>query len=365
MAGSIQPVWFPLTKRKTSMKNGIFLAVCTVLVGLVTSVTFAQGPNNNNGQPLGLAQNNPQQQPPQQQFAQQQPLGIMPAPFQITAAEAQYIDKILAYWEFRSKKVHHYEANFQRWEYDSVFGPPNPQIYKTYSEGIIKYEQPDKGLFQVNLTKHYVPPTDSQPAEYKPRPSEVNEHWVCDGESIFEFDVPAKQLKVWPLPPEQKGQAITNGPLPFLFGANKEDIKSRFYLRVAPDQGSAKDEYWLEAWPKRPADAAEYRFISILIDQKEFLPFAIEVYDRNFNPQPNKADEKPNFSRTVYKFTDRKTYEEGGLTAKLQQMFKRSFYQPQLPSSDWQRVVQQAPGNAGPGGNVPANAVRPQQQIPR
>lgn len=348
------------------MKNGIFLAACTVLTGLITSVTLAQAPNNN-GQPLGLAQENPQQQP-QQQFArqglpqQQQPAGIMPPPFQITAAEAQYIDKILAYWEFRSKKVHHYEANFQRWEYDSVFGPPSPQVYKTYSEGMIKYEQPDKGLFQVNVIKHYVPPKDDKPAGYEPRPAEVNDHWVCDGESIFEFDVPAKQLKVWPLPPEQKGQAITNGPLPFLFGANKEEIKSRFYLRVAPNQGNAQDEYWLEAWPKRTTDAAEYRFISILIDQKEFLPFAIEVYDRNFNPEP-KQGEKPNFSRTVYKFNDRKTYEEGGLTANLQQMFKRSFYQPQLPAG-WQRVVQQGPGNAM-GGNVPANAGRPQQQMPR
>ena len=349
------------------MKNGIFLAACMVFTGLVTSVTYAQAPNNNFGQPLGLAPNNPQQQQPQQQVmqpgAQQQPMGIMPPPFQIAAAEEEYIDKILTFWEFRSKKVHHYEANFQRWEYDSVFGPPNPQIYKTYSEGIIKYEQPDKGLFQVDVIKHYVPPRDNKPAEYQDRPKEVNEHWVCDGESIFEFDVPAKQLKVWPLPPEQKGQAITNGPLPFLFGANKEEIKSRFYLRVAPNQGNAKDEYWLEAWPKRPADAAEYRFISILIDQKEFLPFAIEVYDRNFNPEA-KAPEKPNFSRTVYKFTDRKTYEEGGLTANLQQMFKRSFYQPQLPSG-WQRVVQSNVGNGMQGGNVPANAGRPQQQIPR
>ena len=283
----------------------------------------------------------------------------MPPPFQISAGEAQHIDQILAFWEFRSKKVHHYEANFERWEYDSVFGPANPDIWKTYSTGEIKYEQPDKGMFQIAETKHYVVPKDGGQAKYEARPNQVNEHWVCDGKSIFEYDEAAKQLKIWPLPPEQQGQAITNGPLPFLFGAKKDDIKSRFYLRISPHQKKTDKEYWLEAWPKRPQDAAEYRFISILIDAEEFLPYAIEVYDRNFNPQPQ-DNQRPNFSRTVYRFNNRKTYEEGGLTAGLQQMFKRSFYQPELPSG-WQRVVQ----NQNPGGQVPANAGRPQQQMPR
>jgi len=349
------------------MKNGIFLAACMALVGLVSSNSFAQA-QRGNGQPLGLAQNgqqvNPQQnlQPGmvggQAQAGQGQ---MMPAPFQVTPQEQKYIDDILQFWEFRSKKVNHYEANFERWEYDSVFGPAD--THKTYSKGTIKYEQPDKGLFKVESIQHYTPPKEAgKPATYEFRPSEVLEHWVCDGASIFEFDMAAKQLKIWPLPPEQQGQAITNGPLPFLFGAKKEEIKERFYLRVSPYQGNNQNEYWLEAWPKRPQDAAEYRYIDILIDREEFLPFAISVFDRNYNPNA-KPPNMPNYSRTVYQFSDRKTYEEGGLTAGLQAMFKRSFYQPQLPSG-WQRVVQQTPGAQQPG-QGPANAGRPNQAIPR
>ncbi|MBA2117237.1 TIGR03009 domain-containing protein [Bremerella alba] len=350
------------------MKNGIFLAACLAIVGLVSSNSFAQS-QRNTGQPLGLAQNG-QQVNPQQQNLQpgmvggQAPVGpgqLIPAPFQVTQQEQKYIDDILQFWEFRSKKVHHYEANFERWEYDSVFGPADS--HKTYSKGTIKYEQPDKGLFKVDTLQHYTPPKEAgKPATYEFRPSEVLEHWVCDGASIFEFDVASKQLKIWPLPPEQQGKAITNGPLPFLFGAKKEEIKERFHLRVSPHQTSNPNEYWLEAWPKRPQDAAEYRYIDILIDREEFLPFAIAVFDRNYNPNAEPPN-MPNFSRAVYQFSDRKTYEEGGLTAGLQQMFSRSFYQPQLPSG-WQRVVQQTPGaqQQNPG---PANAGRPNQAMPR
>lgn len=350
------------------MKNGIFLAACMAMVGLVSSNSFAQV-QSGTGLPLGLAQNG-QQVNPQQQNLQPGMVGgqaqagqgqMIPAPFQVTPQEQKYIDDILQFWEFRSKKVNHYEANFERWEYDSVFGPAN--THKTYSKGIIKYEQPDKGLFKVESIQHFTPAKEAgKPATYEFRPSEVLEHWVCDGASIFEFDVAAKQLKIWPLPPEQQGQAITNGPLPFLFGAKKEEIKERFHLRVSPYQTNNPNEYWLEAWPKRPQDAAEYRYIDILIDREEFLPFAISVFDRNYNPNATPPN-MPNYSRTVYQFSDRKTYEEGGLTASLQAMFKRSFYQPQLPSG-WQRVVQQTPGaQQQPQG--PANAVRPNQAIPR
>ncbi|GAA4433581.1 TIGR03009 domain-containing protein [Bremerella cremea] len=349
------------------MKNGLFLAACMVFAGLVSNVGFAQAPNNY-GQPLGLAQNGqqPQAQPQPGMVVGAAGAGqpqMMPAPFQINAQEEQYIDGILAYWEFRSSKVHHYEANFKRWEYDSVFGPPNKDTFKSISEGVVKYEKPDKGLFQVTSIKHYAAPKDGQPADYVLRPAEVNEHWVCDGKSIFEFDVPAKQLKIWPIPPEQQGQAITNGPLPFLFGAKKDEIKSRFYLRVSPHQTNNPNEYWLEAWPKRAQDAADYRYISILIDRAEFLPFAIEVFDRNYNPDAQPPN-MPNYSRTVYMFDNRKTYEEGGISDNLRQMFSRSFYQPQLPSG-WQRVVQQTGGGMAQPGQVPANAVRPGQGMPR
>jgi hypothetical protein len=65
----------------------------------------------------------------------------------------QYVDQILAYWEHKSSQVKRYRCQFRRWEYDPVFGPKD--TYKTFSEGVIKYAEPDKGLFRVESVQQY------------------------------------------------------------------------------------------------------------------------------------------------------------------------------------------------------------------
>jgi len=336
------------------MKNGIFLVMFACLaVSFHAGPVSAQAPVVQAGQlPTG-----------QQNAAQQQPQ-MLPAPFQIGAKEQKYIDDVLGFWEYRSGKVFHYETKFRRWEFDSQFGPAD--AHKTFSEGLVKYEKPDKGLFKVESIRHWTAP--QQPggqASYEERPGEVMEHWVCDGKSIFEFDVANQKLKEYKLPPEQQGLAIANGPLPFLFGAKKQDILNRFYLRekTPPD---VTDEYWLEAWPRFQADAQNYRFIEIIIDKEQFLPVAIQVYDRSYDPH----SQPPNTSRTTYEFLDRKPYEQNALTQNLRQMFGRAFFEPSLPRG-WQRVVENAPGGGpAPGqGNMnqqfQRNANRGQGGIPR
>ena len=34
------------------------------------------------------------------------------------------------------------------------------------------------------------------------------------------------------MPPELQGKAIVDGPLPFLFGADAQKLKQRYYLRI-------------------------------------------------------------------------------------------------------------------------------------
>jgi len=317
------------------MKNGIFLVACLV-VAIAANSGSAQAPNPQNA-------------------LQQAPVGqrnMLPAPFQIDAAQAQFINQVLTFWEYRSSKVFHYETTFKRWVYDSQFGPIDQ--HKTYSEGLIKYEKPDKGMFQIELIKHWQAPAQpGQQPNYAERPGEIMEHWVCDGQSIFEFDVANKKLKEFQLPPGQQGQAIANGPLPFIFGAKKDDILRRFYLRVTTPP-NVKNEYWLEAWPKYKEDGDNYRYIELIIDQEQFLPVAIQVFDRSFNPDA----QPPNLSRTVYEFTDRKPYAENDLAANLQQLFRRSFFKPTLPSG-WQKVV------VNPGQTSQNSANRPDGPVPR
>ena len=193
------------------------------------------------------------------------------APFQLTPPQEQYLNQVLEYWEFKSRAIERFRSKFTRWEYDPVFGPKDPYQAKTESNGTIMYSAPDKGLFKIEKVFHFVAPRNAnEQPRYDEQAGEVGEHWVCDGQSVFEYNHQQKKLIQYQLPVEMRGQAIANSPLPFIFGANAKQIKERFWMRVITPP-EAKGEYWLEAYPKLQADAANYQKIEIILDEKEFL----------------------------------------------------------------------------------------------
>jgi TIGR03009 family protein len=106
------------------------------------------------------------------------------------------------------------------------------------------------------------------------------EHWVCDGKSIFELDYKNQQVKQRSLPPEMQGQRITDGPLPFLFGAKAQQLKDRFWIRVITPK-DRKGEFWLEAVPKTQADAANFAMIHVILAESDFLPQGMILFHRN------------------------------------------------------------------------------------
>jgi len=256
-------------------------------------------------------------------------------PFQLTQKEQQFLDQVLNYWEHRSQKVKTFRCKFTRWEYDPVFGPKDPGVAKTQSEGEIKYAEPDKGLFRVDSIAYVQPPaTPGGEPRYAKREGEILEHWVCDGRSIYQFDAQKKQLIERTLPAEMHGRAITNGPLPFMFGAEADKIKQRYWIRPVPPPQGVTDEYWLQAYPKRREDAANFKMVEVILDQELFLPKAVQVYDPNYHPQQNQ-------SRTVYVFGQRKV-NEGNLLSQLN-LFHREFYEPRTPLG-WKKITERYDG---------------------
>ena len=254
----------------------------------------------------------------------------------LNATHQQYLDKILTYWQSRTDKVKTYRCEFERWEFDTVFGPSN--TFKTYGNGEIKYADPDKGLFKVSKVLTYTPPAAAgQKPKYVESAGVHGEHWVCDGQSVYEFDYQNKRLVQQVLPPAMRGKAIADGPLPFMFGANAEDIKNRYWLQVITPS-TRKGEYWLEAYPKTMADAGSFLKVHIIISEKDFLPKGLVVFDRNFK-------QGKNHSRTVFNFKDRET--NFGSTLDKLNIFHRSFYEPAVPKG-WKKEVRQAQPVAGP-----------------
>ena len=64
------------------------------------------------------------------------------------------------------------------------------------------------------------------------------------------------------LPPELQGKAIADSPLPFLFGAEAQKLKQRYWIRIVtpPD---VKDQIWLEAYPRYQQDAANFHHAAV------------------------------------------------------------------------------------------------------
>jgi TIGR03009 family protein len=262
----------------------------------------------------------------------------------------KFLDDVLQLWQQRSQSIQRYRCTFKRWEYDPVFGPRD--TFKTYSEGVIKYATPDKGLFKVEKMMEYVAAAEpgGRP-QYQQRDSESNEHWICDGQSVFSHDPASKQQTQTVLPPEMRGKAIADGPLPFLFGADAEQIKQRYWIRPLPMPPDVKGEYWLEAFPKRREDAANYSKVHVIIDHKDFLPKGLVIFDRNFDPASNPA-------RSTFTFEQR----ESNWSIALQQLkfWEREFYEPKVPAG-WKRVVEQYDSPSDPEQFAPAAPAGPQR----
>ncbi|HTN75775.1 MAG TPA: TIGR03009 domain-containing protein [Pirellulaceae bacterium] len=287
------------------------------------------------------------------------PVAVAPAPqaptwFPQPVEHQKYVDDVLKFWEQSSSKIERYRCQFTRWEYDPAFVKPDPKTNKSpaikVSYGEIKYAQPDKGLFKVTKMLHYnAPKTPEDKAQYLPQEGEIGEHWVCDGKSIFEFDHPNKKLIDHQLPPDMHGKAIVDGPLPFLFGANAAKIQERYWVGVFTPK-TAKGEYWLEAWPKRAEDARNYKKVEIIIDEKDFLPKAIQIYNHGGVPG--------NPSSSVLTFEKREVNFSVSPLGKLDPLelanwVTREFHEPATPFG-WKKEVERF--NAVDGQQGPANA---------
>jgi len=289
----------------------------------------------------------------------------------MSADEQKWIDDVLRYWEARSDKVKLFECKFQRWDYDGGFvdanGKRNP---RTYAEGVIKYAQPDKGLYHVEKLVSILPGAAGQPPQQVVQSAELGEHWICDGEKVYSFEANKKQITVTPLPAEMRGKAIADGPLPFMFGAKAETIKARYWIHglvADPNDANKKNKYWLEAVPKSRQDAQNFKTVRIVLDKQDYLPESLEIFAPNYDPPRNDA-------RQTYVFSKREAQDEAKIKDLIRngldplKLFHRDFFDPQTPPG-WRKVVQEGAASvpAGPPPQQAGPAPPPRQplSIPR
>lgn len=198
-----------------------------------------------------------------------------PGPPAMAPEAAAALDRLLVAWEARNAAVRTWSCGFWKWEYNA-FGPVGPKgdrLAFSESTGEIKYAMPDKGLFRVKESRQW----NAQTSRYEARSGDVGEHWVCSGTSIYEFRHTERQLRETRLPPEMHGKAISEGPLPFVFGAKADSLKKRYQMRIVTPPGVA-DQIWLEALPRFQADAANFSKVELILQARDLMPFAIRIF---------------------------------------------------------------------------------------
>lgn len=265
----------------------------------------------------------------------------------------EYLDKVLNFWEFQASQVERYRCQFTRWEYDPISLPRHPEVAASVAKGNVQFAAPDKGLFKVDklwqvVIEHQgnlaMPAMSENKPQYKEQLEILGEHWVCDGKSVYQFDSLNKQLIKRELPPEMQGKQIAEGPLPFLFGAKANIIKERYWVRVKSPPPKA-GHFWLEAIPKRREEAADYRQIDIVIDEKEFLPTALLLYERAGG-------------RVTYEFASRER--NWNMLPQMLNPFSQQFFAP-LPPAGWKLVNERYQPNNPNGNSLP---IGPAAQVP-
>jgi hypothetical protein len=111
---------------------------------------------------------------------------------------------------------------------------------------------------------------------------EALEHWACDGKQIYKVDYQQRTVEEIPIPPELQGQGITQGPLPFVFGAKAAELKARYYIRFDPEKPPiAKGQSWLEIRPKYRRDAENFAKVRLALRTNDMFPIGIEIYGTN------------------------------------------------------------------------------------
>ena len=286
-----------------------------------------QGVPAANNNPLGLGPNTPTVQipivSPQAAVAAgyAQAARVQPFP-ELTPAEQQYVDQVLAVWEQRTATIKQFQCNFKRWQYDPNQHPTAPV---TIAAGVIKYSKPDKGLLRVDEIRSVTSNTAEQP-EYLPNPKRQHgDYWICDGVWVHNLDRNEKKAVRTQLPPEMRGENIPLSPLPFIFGVKAAEVKVRYFVRaVPPPQGN--NDVWIEAWPKRADDAGNYSRVQIVLDRADTLPRTMIVFLPNWEPEKK--------HREVYEFENRKQM-DGFLNQVKQQLFNMQEFIPTKLGSDW------------------------------
>lgn len=247
--------------------------------------------------------------------------------------QAKHVSQLLDYWQKSSDQIRQCTCEFTRWDYDPAYcNYRNPQTQELAAfavwRGELRFAAPDKAMFETReLWKFKL--DNNQPDMEKSEDQSLKLKWICDGKYVYDYNFTTKVLTDIAIPAEFQGEGLVNSPLPFLFGANRDTLLNRYWIRpITP--ASATDEYWLQVVPKRLEDARTYSRVEIIISRQDFLPKSMIIFSANYDPKTDPVSQ-------AYLFENRKINDK---IAAVQDFFT-VFIRPKAPLG-WTRVEQKA-----------------------
>lgn len=217
--------------------------------------------------PGAVAQNPPSAGQPRPQNANLQAQELSPR-----------LNQLLEVWSQRSSKIQKLQGTHRRFVYDKVFNVDKR------STGAFYYEAPGKGRIDLQPAK-IRPGTESKQADPKTgKPFKVQpdraERWICDGKEIWQVNDATKQVDIFPIPKQNQGKNIMNGPMPFLFGMPPAQAKRRYFLKLVHED---KAKAVLEVHPRLQIDAANWQKADVILNKELYLPTAVRLTDPTGN----------------------------------------------------------------------------------
>jgi TIGR03009 family protein len=185
------------------------------------------------------------------------------------------IEALLQEWSTRTKEIKKVSGTHLRATRDFAFGT------ESWAEGRFYVETPDKGRIDVQ------PYSGKMPGKALPRtapngrtvalsiqPDSKHDRWICDGKEIKVIDDDHKTYDAVKIPPNQRGENIMDGPLPFLLGMPPAKAKARYRFKLLAQNERA---YKIEVEPKWKQDAVDWSQAWLILDRETCLPAEVHL----------------------------------------------------------------------------------------
>lgn len=247
---------------------------------------------------------------------QRPPAGAQPADLVVPRVSPE-LEQILIEWSRASAGIKKLQGEHYRFVYDTVF-----EVEKR-AHGYFYYEAPDRGridLAPAKIRSGEVSRRKGKKGQPYKLQADHEERWICDGKMIWRINDTEKSAEVYAIPEESRGQAIMDGPLPFLFGLPPEKAKRRFKFTI---EENSPQQVKLAVEPRLRQDAENWSKARIILKKDTWLPWAVQLMAPSGNEE------------TVYTFD--KMEINGGKPGFFDKWFggnrKKQWFDPDLPKS--------------------------------